>query len=286
MSYDLFFTEPKITLEQFSAYFSGRRHYTVKDGQALYENEDTGVYFWFDYLDDSEGGPEAPGGSVSFGLNFIRPHFFALEAEPEVRHVVDYFGFKVYDPQPHGMGNGPYSREAFLDGWNRGNEFAHYSIMNWGNPPRPIYARPREELEAIWRWNYARQQLQSRLGDDIFVPKIMFVEIEGSAHSVVVWPDVIPIWIPQVDTIIILRQKLAPRRLFKQESDICLVPFSEMHHFLKPFESTEHSLPSYHLSYTQPPKALKSFVKALHPYKDDLQGIPMDRVLDRELVER
>jgi len=99
MSYDLFFTQPEITLEQFLDYFAGRSRYRVENAQAWYENEDTGVYFCFDYSIEPEYDPEAPAGIVAFNLNFYRPHFFALEAEPEVRSFVDYFNCSVHDPQ-------------------------------------------------------------------------------------------------------------------------------------------------------------------------------------------
>lgn len=130
MSYDLFFIEPEITQEQFETYFSGRYHYKVENNQAWYENEDTGVYFCFDYSNEPEEDPEVPNASVAFNLNFYRPHFFALEAEPEVQRFVSYFGFKIHDPQTHGMGDGPYSRDGFITGWNYGNEFGYRAIMN------------------------------------------------------------------------------------------------------------------------------------------------------------
>jgi hypothetical protein len=52
MSYDLFFTEPEISLQQFETYFANRNLYKVENAQAWYENEDTGVYFCFDYSDE------------------------------------------------------------------------------------------------------------------------------------------------------------------------------------------------------------------------------------------
>jgi hypothetical protein len=74
MSYDLDFSvregSPEISDEEFAAYFKGRRHYRLNDTQAWYENEDTGVYFSFDYGDEEfddeainvDGEREAPDG--------------------------------------------------------------------------------------------------------------------------------------------------------------------------------------------------------------------------------
>jgi hypothetical protein len=47
MSYDLFFTAnsgKKIDKKTFAAHFGGRRNYEVNKKQAVYQNEDTGVY--------------------------------------------------------------------------------------------------------------------------------------------------------------------------------------------------------------------------------------------------
>jgi hypothetical protein len=45
MSYDLYFTTPKISREQFKSHFAGNPLYEVSPGQAVYQNKDTGVYF-------------------------------------------------------------------------------------------------------------------------------------------------------------------------------------------------------------------------------------------------
>ena len=47
-------------------------------------------------------------------MNFFRPSFFALEAEPELTLVVKEFDFTVLDPQTDGMGKGEYEPSRFL----------------------------------------------------------------------------------------------------------------------------------------------------------------------------
>ena len=83
MSYDLYFEAgagKKLDAKSFGAYFRARRHYQVENGQAVYQNEDTGVYFIFD---------EPQEGVVAFNLNFLRPHVFALEAAGELEKLAD-----------------------------------------------------------------------------------------------------------------------------------------------------------------------------------------------------
>src|SRR5689334_4236837 len=96
MSYDLYFRHRSgtdaLTPSQFAAYFHGRPYYTVSETQAWYEHPATGVYFSFSYdVIEGDADESLPGAedrtSVSFNLNYYRPHTFGLEAEPEVRRL-------------------------------------------------------------------------------------------------------------------------------------------------------------------------------------------------------
>src|SRR5437870_7865493 len=100
MSYDLFFRGrvlgATLTRNNFAGYFTERRHYELKDSQAWYSNEDTGVYFAFDYNephpnDDADDETDTSLLPVSLNLNYYRPHPFGLEAAPEVSSFVTHF---------------------------------------------------------------------------------------------------------------------------------------------------------------------------------------------------
>ena len=123
MSYDLYL-EPrsaqKVNAEVFEKYFGGRRHYQMGEGQAIYQNEDTGVYFIFD----------APAeGVVAFNLNFFRPHVFGLEAAVELEEFCRAFEAVVHDAQGEMEDEAPFSREAFLQRWNAGNLFGYRALL-------------------------------------------------------------------------------------------------------------------------------------------------------------
>jgi hypothetical protein len=152
MSYDLFFTSPKISLEQFNGYFTKRPHYTITNAQAFYENGDTGVYFSFDHNKQPPEDEDDIEHSIFFNLNYFRPHYFALEAEPEVTEFIQHFGCSILDYQNNGMETGPYSKEGFLNGWNHGNEFGYHSILKDKSPQQAPAALPTTELEHTWRW--------------------------------------------------------------------------------------------------------------------------------------
>lgn len=157
MSYDLFLNPSSRPLsgEQFASYFGERAHYTVGNDQAFYENADTGVYFFFDHNDD---GP----GSVTFNLNYFRPHYFGLEAAPEVAAFITAFDLSIEDPQSDGMGDGPFSIKGFLQGWNAGNRFGYRAVLSQGDQnENRVY--PTADLERIWRWNFNRSSLQDEV---------------------------------------------------------------------------------------------------------------------------
>src|SRR4051812_9742286 len=134
MSYDLYFqkkNQKSLSRQEFANYFSSRPHYKIENRQAIYENDDTGVYFIFEHneaesLEKTED-PSAYSPAILI-LNFLRPHIFALEAEPEVAAFVRQFGFTIADPQDDGNPGSTYDREAFLRGWNAGNKFAFNAI--------------------------------------------------------------------------------------------------------------------------------------------------------------
>lgn len=286
MSYDLFFTQPEITWDQFAEYFRERKNYTLHGKQSVYENQDTGVYFLFEFADDASCDTEPPECKVTFNLNYYRPHVFAREAEPEIRAFVDRFRFMIYDPQIDGMGEGAYSSEGFIRGWNCGNEFGYQSMLNAENPSE-IHARPKEELEAVWKWNFSREQMQNALLDvDVFVPKIWYANIEGNLGTAVIWGDAIPTLIPEVDYLIIPRKEIAPRRFFKRREDICCVPFKEALQVISPFRTDEFLLPSMMLPSPKSPDRIVRFVKGLSPYQKKFSLVSMDNVLNSEIVDK
>src|SRR6516162_652488 len=111
MSYDLMFSAgngKKLDKKAFKAYFRDRRNYQLGEGQAIYQNEDTGVYFIFDEPDN---------GVVAFNLNYFRPHIFGLEAAPELEQFAEAFAAIVTDPQGEIEDPGTFRREPFLRGW-------------------------------------------------------------------------------------------------------------------------------------------------------------------------
>jgi hypothetical protein len=286
MSYDLYFTKPYISFKQYLSYFKGRKNYTIKETQAFYMNEDTGVYFWFDYSDDEPDDPEAPEGRVSFELNYYRPHVFVLEAEPEVRAFVEHFHFEVFDPQIGGMEGPAYDSGGLIRGWNQGNEVSYHAFLEDKEDLDSIHARSWEEMEDIWCWNIKREELQHELGKNIFVPKIMFFQVDSILLSVIAWTDAIPTLIPRVDAIYIYRDALAPRRFLSRKKDFCIVPFKDALPILTPYENSDHGIKTYSWPGPNSPEKIVEYVKKLEAFTGPAERIDLHEILDRELVDK
>lgn len=288
MSYDLFFQNrdgaSSPDAKAVAAYFKGRKNYQVSNEQALYQNDATGVYFIFDVgeVEGAEGPNPAP---VSLNLNYFRPHIFGLEAEPEIRALVENFNFLVSDPQVDGMGEGEYSSEGFLSGWNRGNEFGYRSILSQ-HPNENIPALPTSQIESCWRWNLGHDDLQTELGEDVFVPRIMFFEREGRVMSGVVWPDGIPSAVPEADLVVIPRKTILPKKFFRHPEDLVIASWAEVKPILDTFPEKSGALPYRCMEYSDPPENIVSFLRAMQPTSEKVEALPADKVLNAELVAK
>ncbi len=297
MSYDLYFRVsgdlPGVSREAFQAWFSGRPWYRIEGTQAYYENEDTGVYFTFEHPEEKRAEPQgeedARDAGVGFNLNYYRPHFFGLEAEEEVSAFVQKFDLSVADPQAEGMGEGRYSRDGFLQGWNAGNRVGYRVYAGTAAkataPTTPPPTLPTTELERCWTWNRARKGLQERMGQERFVPRIMFILQEDAVRTMAVWPDASPIAIPRVDLVCLARTELAPKKLFgKREPDFALVPFEEMAPFLAGAVPVAEGVPYSLLKQERLPLDLIGFISSREPWLVRPKGLSPDSVLNEELV--
>lgn len=283
MSYDLFFRpragRPMPTRE-LTAWFKSRPHYAVKNGQAVYENEDTGVYFVFDFPEATTG-EEVP--SLAFNLNYARPACFALEAGPELDAIVGRFDFDVEDPQIDGMDEGPYMTEGFMRGWTAGNGFAVRTYQTDANARAELLTLPAATILRVWRWNLARKDLQARLGETVFVPKISYVVSTDRVQPAAVWADGIPITLPPVELLLLARDRLAPRRFLRRVSDICVCTYEDAAPLLRRFGTPSDDQAYVRLNYLDAPPEVTAFFRERTAHAA-LTMTSFDRVLEAELV--
>lgn len=167
MSYDLFLTTPLAPLQEILRH---RAHWTLSGATATYENRDTGVYFTFALHENP-----------AFNINYCRASFFGLEAAEELDAVLGALDVPIHDPQD---GMERWSKELFLQGWNRGNRHALQVMRELGQHGDAL---PDATMAPLWAWNYGRSQLQAEKGDEIFVPLILMMRINGQLQTACVW---------------------------------------------------------------------------------------------------
>ncbi len=280
--------EKQISHRQLKEYFTARGSYSVNDYQALYSNEDTGVYFTFEY-----GGIRASDFNqtlkilpVFFNISFGKPHIFVLEAEVELAEFIHHFDLVVSDLSMHGSSYMEYNELDFYRFWSAGNE-AFYREKLRHNPELKMFSLPVQEMEKIWRWNFHVSDMQAELGQQLFVPKVMLIEYQNTFNTAVVWTDGIPITLPKVEKAILYRRGFTSGIRIGKKEDIALVNISEIEPFLKDYPVTTEHLEYYTIIYKEPPKDIKHFIQSQKAVKnEELKFIPFYDIHDRELIEK
>lgn len=304
MSYDLYLfrrpTAKPLKKKEFQAHFKGRPNFTIKGTRAGYENEKTGVYFSFNFSDgkgaedDDEIGSRA---HVHFNLNYFRSHVFGLEAERELTPFVEALDLIVSDPQTEGMGDGDYTPDGFLRGWNAGNRFAHGAMLSLQDKGETLlggqHVLPAKTLRACWEWTYGIDDLYEEFHDDltdVFIPRVMYALCDGALRTFCVWPQLIPTALPAVDLVLVMRDEL-PKSALGAETGNAVVAWKDVRKAASEFElvsgkaapGLKYVLMDYGTAEEAPAK-LVNFVRGLPAFAGQLQGISLDRILDDELV--
>jgi hypothetical protein len=271
MSYDLYFEAgpgKKLDRKSFTAYFKERPNYQLANGQVLYQNEDTGVYFIFD---------EPAEGVVAFALNFFRPHTFGLEAGFELEAFAKAFEAEAMDESGEG---GPFDKRAFFKSWHEGNRFGYRAMLAEADGG-PVHTWPAKRLREVWEWNYARPAEAARVGEDVFVPGIFAIDVDGEVLSVAIWPPECPILLPAVDGVLV---PLAQQG--KGTEDLALVRWADVLPVVKPYAEKGAGLARYRLAFEgEWPAAVAAFLDKRRKAAGELKGVGFDELLDRESVE-
>jgi hypothetical protein len=147
---------------------------------------------------------------------------------------------------------------------------------------------PSRRLQEIWRWNYARKDLQDSMNEDVFVPMIMFCTYQGELKTLVSWPDAIPIALPEVDLMILGREELNKRtKLFSfgKQPGIAVATYESVQKHINSYPMAQGALPYRRVFYEQEPKALAEYFLAQPDMKEKPEIVGFDQVLDDELVQ-
>jgi hypothetical protein len=273
MSYDLYFEAASgkgIDRKSFAAYFKGRPNYQAGKGQAIYQNEDTGVYFIFD---------EPAEGAAAFNLNYFRPHVFAIEAAIELEKFDKAFGMTVIDPQGDAEEPVPFSKENFFKGWKEGNKLAYKGMLK--EHDKPPHAWPAKKIRAVWEWNYNRGSEQERVGENLFVPAIFAIEVAGRAVSVAVWPSNHTIVLPEVDMVLVPCDQKS-----QTGTEAALERWEDVHAVVKAYQEKRPGLARYRLDFKEEwPPEIAAFLGRKRQDVGQLTGVGMDELLDKEWMD-
>ena len=104
MSYSLeLYFEPAVRRDRVLAHFGARRRFSMKNDDVVYENRDTGVYF-FMRLRSARKLFRSSIVSAEFEINYCRPSYFGIEAEKVLSDFVAVFQPRIEDPQIQAWG--------------------------------------------------------------------------------------------------------------------------------------------------------------------------------------
>lgn len=202
MSFDVFFCKPenspKAPSKNLIKYFSERTHFELNDGQAFYENEETGVYFNFELLiEDSDefkelcGDISIPGFQicpVSFNINCFRPHIFGLEAEIEILSFMEHFDLFALDPHiEDGMKPLKYDNGDFFESWSIGNKHSYQFMSTQDGLFDDKGFLPTTVLTRCWKWNYEAENLRKQYSEQLIVHRIFCISLDNKIVTCMAW---------------------------------------------------------------------------------------------------
>lgn len=239
MSYDLYFYRKKgsgPTEAQVREYLNANvKAITPEQNQWFYENEDTEVYFLLDQ-NDPETDPESIERFESFNdfdnthftlnLNYLRPDFFGLEAFAFVDKMIEDLDAFVLNPQASDDPVDPTKPEkgALYNEWSTLNaqHTAHfYQEMDMGYLDK-------QKANRAWQYNSMRKDLQARLGNEYFVPKVFFLRTKADKRVVTLctWTQHIPNVFPPADYYLLSKKV---KKLFKTVDESGIINSDLLH---------------------------------------------------------
>lgn len=255
MSFDLYFYKRKdnqLTEQQVAEYLNDNIPHNNSEHprQWSYENPATGVYFLIDWNepDDDPENIEIFDSfqnyqylNFSFSINFFRPRFFGFEIFPIIEKFSNDLDLYVLDPQDETDPDNPrkFPQGYFQEQWIRHNDKVTLDQFDELN----FLFLPVEKSNYLWWFQTHREELQESLTEDIFVPGYFVLKNKENEqlYTACVWPEHIPIILPQVDYLIVQKKY---KRLFKTVEESGLVSYDTIiSQFGEYFEDFEYSLP-------------------------------------------
>lgn len=253
-------------------YFGTREHFKISGNDVFYQHSETGTNFSIKLHCSRNLLLQKTVVAAEFEINYHRPSYFGIEAEKELSAFVGAFRPRINDDQIRGMGDGYYSGEGFLSGWNFGNVFSIRADLQT-RPDREMASLPANTLNSIWAWNYHR----AGRSDIRVQPKIMLFRINGRLSRMIFWARGAPVLLPEVDYILVGREVSGERH-------VGMATWSEVLEVARRAGFDTANVPLC-LDYFTTPQPIAEWVANIQPIQTrNLERIELFQVLDDELI--
>ena len=240
MSYDLYFYKKKdnpFSKEEIILEFKKMIPNDISevDTQIHYENERTGVYFLIDInepnsekedieLFDQFDGFENT--NLSASINFLRPDYFGQEIFPIIGSICEKLDLHIFNPQEFDQ-----SRERPLK-WTSTELVQHWTEHNTQVSKQQfkeldLKYYPKDKSDKIWEYTSKIEALDREIEEDVYIPNVFMIMDESTKElfSYVVWSEAIPLILPKVDFVILVKNY---KRFFKTIEEIGIVKHEDI----------------------------------------------------------
>lgn len=285
MSYDLNFYKRKsdsISKNDIEQYLNSLPNMTIENGkQWFYHNEETGVYFTFEYCDSEENDDveemkfdDFEDTGFAFNINYIRPQFFGKECFPIVDKLVEDLNLFILNPQGDAEPQKHAKGTLFNEWADTNSRFSKSNFEKFG-----LSYLEQEKSDYSWEFCFNRNKLQNKLGDNYFVPGIFYVKKNDSDEVVTlsVWPQNIPYVLPKVDYILV-QKKI--RKLFRTKKEDGLIEYNDLISRLGQFFEEKDAYKIIHPENT--PKSAKIFnnLPLIGSFNEFGEGVTVDKFVN------
>jgi hypothetical protein len=286
MAYEVFLKlkDEEMSLEAFLELFSKRKNCRIDGQRAIYENTDTGVGFYYEYMyEENKGAPNVCSDGVyrvALCIEYCQPAFFFVEALYELYDLVQNENIVAYDPQIGGEPDGLEFDDAKLfESWKECNlDAVREYMLSLGPDMDDVPVMPYSALKQMWEWNYSIAHLREMFDGKMQIPTIQAISLGEEDLTAVVWKNGGPIAIPYVDVIVFAAQKEGDKGF-----GFCAVDYEDVKPLIEKYSEKTYAN-AYLLSYDSTPKEISDYIAGID---SDLEFMPMDMcdVLEYEIAE-
>jgi hypothetical protein len=221
MSYDLFFIPNGAVpdTQAMANWFETQSHCEIfttrrERKQAEYDHPLTQTHMLFDLgamPDPSD--PDTPFASaVAFlNLNYMRPLYFADTAADLAAGFMQAFDLHAYDPQENVTLSAPLDKAAFRAAYAR-QALQAVQALRKAEPDMVPFTKPKADLRAVNDWNLGVQARHDDPDEKHFNPHLQWIRHDGVLGTFFVWGDAVVTHSPRTDFVVMVQDKLAPKR--------------------------------------------------------------------------